>query len=99
MAVELAIGNSPRLFSFPCGQKKTGGEKENSLRLAVESGGLRNRNTMIYALVFYIRWALRPAVLVRLTVNLTKGERNSALRADDIRPYGGIGRFHHHCKG
>ena len=43
---------------------------------------------MYYALVFYIRWALRPAVLVRLTVNLTKGERNSALRADDIRPYG-----------
>ena len=45
---------------------------------------------MYYALVFYIRWALRPAVLVRLSVNLTKGERNSALRADDIRPYGGI---------
>ena len=54
---------------------------------------------MIYTSVFYIRYALRPAVLVRLTVNLTKGERNSALRADDIRPYGGIGRFHHHCKG
>ena len=43
---------------------------------------------MYYALVFYIRWALRPAVLVLLSVNLTKGERNSALRADDIRPYG-----------
>ena len=43
---------------------------------------------MYYAVVFYIRWALRPAVLVRLPVNWTKEERNSALRADDIRPYG-----------
>ena len=55
LAFELAIGDSRRLFSFPCGQKKAGGEKENSLRLAVSSGRLRNRNTMIYALVFYIR--------------------------------------------
>ena len=58
LAFELAASDSPRLFSFPCGQKKTGGEKENSLRLAVEFGGLRNQNTMYYALVFYIRWAL-----------------------------------------
>ena len=28
---------------------------------------------MYYALVFYIRYALRPAVLVRLSVNLTRG--------------------------
>ena len=47
---------------------------------------------MIYTPVFYIRYALRPAVLVRLPVNWTKGERNSALRADDIRPYGWIVR-------
>jgi hypothetical protein len=59
LASELAARNSRRLFSFPCGQKKTGGEKENSLRLAVSSGGVRNQNAMIYAVVFYIRWALR----------------------------------------
>ena len=29
---------------------------------------------MIYTSVFYIRYALRPAALVRLTVNLMKGE-------------------------
>ena len=29
---------------------------------------------MIYASVFYIRWALRPAVFVRLPVNWTKEE-------------------------
>ena len=75
MAFELAASNSPRLFSFPCGQKKTGGEKENSLRLADSSGGLKNRNTMIYTPVFYIRWALRPVVLVRLSVNLTRGNK------------------------
>ena len=69
MAFELAASDSRRLFSFPCGQKKTGGEKENSLRLAVSSGGVKNRNTMIYTPVFYIRYALRPAVLVRLPVN------------------------------
>ena len=31
---------------------------------------------MYYALVFYIRRALRPAVLVRLSVNWTEEERS-----------------------